>query len=98
MDKGEQVYASQCATCHQADGQGLPPAFPALAGSPIATGSLEEHLRVVLEGREGTAMQAFEDTLTPSDIAAAITYTRNAFGNETGDLVQPATIADATKG
>jgi cytochrome c oxidase subunit 2 len=98
MDKGEQVYASQCATCHQADGQGLPPAFPALAGSPIATGSLEEHLRVVLEGREGTAMQAFEDTLTPSDIAAAITYTRNAFGNETGDLVQPAAIADATKG
>jgi len=43
-------------------------------------------------------MQAFEDTLTPSDIAAAVTYTRNAFGNETGDLVQPATIADATKG
>lgn len=98
MEKGEQVYASQCATCHQADGQGLPPAFPALAGSAIATGSLKEHLEVVLKGREGTAMQAFEDTLTPSDIAAAVTYTRNAFGNETGDLVQPATIADATKG
>jgi cytochrome c oxidase subunit 2 len=98
MDKGEEVYQSQCATCHQADGKGLPPAFPALAGSPVATGSVEEHLRVVLEGREGTAMQAFADTLTPSDIAAAITYTRNAFGNETGDLVQPAAIAKVTKG
>lgn len=98
MEKGEQVYASQCSTCHQADGQGLPPAFPALAGSAIATGNIESHLQVVLEGREGTAMQAFRGLLSASDIAAAITYTRNAFGNETGDLVQPAAIADVTKG
>ncbi len=98
MEKGEQVYASQCSTCHQADGQGLPPAFPALAGSAIATGNIESHLQIVLEGREGTAMQAFRGLLSASDIAAAITYTRNAFGNETGDLVQPAAIADVTKG
>ncbi len=98
MARGESVYASQCATCHQADGQGLAPAFPALAGSPVATGPLQEHIRVVLEGREGTAMQAFGELLTPSDIAAALTYTRNAFGNETGDLIQPSDIAGINKG
>ncbi len=93
MARGENVYASQCATCHQPDGQGLAEAFPALAGSPVATGPVEEHIRVVLEGREGTAMQAFADLLTPADIAAALTYTRNAFGNDTGDIIQPSDIA-----
>jgi len=98
MTRGESVYAEQCATCHQADGQGLAPAFPALAGSDVATGPLEDHIRVVLDGREGTAMQAFGELLTPTDIAAALTYTRNAFGNETGDLIQPAEIAGINKG
>jgi len=98
MARGESVYSAQCAACHQDDGQGLGPAFPALAGSPVATGPLQEHIRIVLEGREGTAMQAFAEILTPADIAAALTYTRNAFGNETGDLVQPADINDLNKG
>jgi len=98
MTRGESVYAEQCATCHQADGQGLAPAFPALAGSQVATGPLEAHIRVVLEGRDGTAMQAFAELLTPADIAAALTYTRNAFGNQTGDLVQPADVYDMNKG
>jgi cytochrome c oxidase subunit 2 len=93
MARGEDVYANQCATCHQPDGQGLAEAFPALAGSPVATGPIEEHIRVVLEGREGTAMQSFADLLTPADIAAALTYTRNAFGNDTGDIIQPSDIA-----
>jgi cytochrome c oxidase subunit 2 len=98
MVRGESVYADQCATCHQPDGMGLAPAFPALAGSPVATGPMEEHIRVVLEGREGTAMQSFAELLTPADIAAALTYTRNAFGNQTGDLVQPADVNDINKG
>jgi cytochrome c oxidase subunit 2 len=93
MALGENVYAAQCATCHQADGQGLAPAFPALAGSPVATGPLDDHIKVVLNGREGTAMQAWGKQLSATDIAAALTYTRNAFGNETGDMVQPRTIA-----
>jgi cytochrome c oxidase subunit 2 len=93
MALGENVYTAQCATCHQADGQGLAPAFPALAGSPVATGPLDDHIKVVLNGREGTAMQAWGKQLSATDIAAALTYTRNAFGNETGDMVQPRTIA-----
>ena len=98
MELGESVYAAQCATCHQADGQGLAPAFPALAGSGIANGPLNDNIEIVLQGREGTAMQAWGNMLSESDIAAAVTYTRNAFGNATGDVVQPQTIARIKNG
>lgn len=92
MDHGEDVYAAQCASCHQGDGSGLAPAFPAIAGSPVATGSIDEHIELVMNGRPGTAMAGFGQRLAAEDIAAALTYTRNAFGNETGDLIQPARI------
>jgi cytochrome c oxidase subunit 2 len=92
MELGENVYTAQCAACHQSDGMGLAPAFPALAGSSVATGPVSEHIDVVLNGREGTAMQAWGNMLSEADIAAALTYTRNAFGNESGDVVQPQTI------
>jgi cytochrome c oxidase subunit 2 len=98
MDHGAEVYAAQCATCHQADGQGLAPAFPALAGSTVANGPLDENIDLVLHGREGTAMPAWGAMLSDSDIAAALTYTRNSFGNETGDVVQPQTIAKIKNG
>ena len=98
MELGENVYAAQCATCHQADGQGLAPAFPALAGSGITNGPLNDNIEIVLHGREGTAMQAWGTMLSESDIAAALTYTRNAFGNATGDVVQPQTIARIKNG
>ena len=98
MSKGADVYATQCATCHQADGEGLAPAFPALAGSQVAIGPVQDHIDVVLNGREGTAMQAWSEMLTDTDIAAALTFTRNAFGNDTGDVVQPQTIARIRKG
>jgi len=98
MSLGEDVYATQCATCHQADGRGLAPGYPALAGSRIATGPLQDHIEIVLHGREGTAMQAWGDMLSEADIAAALTYTRNAFGNETGDVVQPQSIARIKNG
>jgi cytochrome c oxidase subunit 2 len=98
MEHGAAVYATQCATCHQADGSGLAPAFPALAGSPVATGPLAEHIEVVLNGRDGTAMQAWGRMLSASELAAALTYTRNAFGNDTGDVVQPQVIARIKNG
>jgi len=98
MKQGENVYAAQCATCHQADGQGLAPAFPALAGSGVTNGPLNDNIEIVLHGREGTAMQAWGTMLSETDIAAALTYTRNAFGNETGDVVQPRTIARIKNG
>lgn len=92
MAKGEEVYNTQCATCHQADGSGMPPAFPALAGSEIVNGPAEAQIDLVLNGKPGTAMQAFGNILSEADIAAAITYTRNSFGNSAGDIVQPAIV------
>ncbi len=92
MAKGEEVYNTQCATCHLPTGAGMPPAFPALAGSAIVNGPIEAQIDLLLNGKPGTAMQAFGNILSETDIAAAITYTRNSFDNTAGDLVQPATV------
>ncbi|MCS6204801.1 cytochrome c oxidase subunit II [Shewanella baltica] len=93
MAEGETVYTTTCAACHQLTGAGIPPAFPALAGSAIATGPVANHLDIVMHGKTGTAMQAFGKQLSPQQLAAVITYERNAWGNNTGDTVQPADIA-----
>lgn len=98
MALGENVYAAQCASCHQGDGSGLQPAFPAMAGSDVVTGSVENHIDLVMNGKPGTAMAGFGQRLAAEDIAAALTYTRNAFGNETGDLVQPMRILKLKNG
>jgi len=90
--KGEKVYAKNCVACHQANGQGLPGVFPGIAGSPIATGPIEKHMDIVMNGKPGTAMQAFAGQFDDLDIAAVISYERNAFGNNTGDFVQPKQI------
>jgi cytochrome c oxidase subunit 2 len=93
--RGEKVYAANCAACHQADGMGLPGAFPAISGSKVATGPLGAHIDLVLHGKPGTAMAAFGPQLSDADIAAVVTYQRNAWDNKTGDAVQPAQIAAA---
>ena len=98
---GKEVYEKQCAVCHQPNGQGMPPAFPALAGSKIVNGPLlspegklikDSHVDRVLNGKEGTAMQTFKNTLSDTELAAVITFERNSFGNTKGDLIQPALI------
>jgi cytochrome c oxidase subunit 2 len=95
MAKGEAVYNTSCAACHQANGQGIPGVFSPIAGSPIATGDVAAHIDIVVNGKAGTAMQAFGEQLNAGDLAAVITYERNGFGNNTGDMVQPADIAAA---
>ena len=92
MAKGEEVYNRACAACHQPNGEGIPGAFPALKGSPMMVGDPAAHIDVVLNGKSGTAMQAFRDQLSAVELAAVITYERNAWGNTTGDLVSPAQI------
>jgi cytochrome c oxidase subunit II len=87
--RGEKTYQTTCAACHQAEGQGLPPMFPALKGSKIATGPKEQHLERVFNGKPGTAMAAFGKQLSEVDIAAVITYERNAWGNAMNDMVTP---------
>ena len=95
MARGEEVYITACAACHQQNGEGVPPAFPAITGSSIATGPLEGHLDRVMNGQPGTAMAAFAGQLSDVDLAAVITFQRNALGNAVGDLVQPSAIRAA---
>jgi cytochrome c oxidase subunit 2 len=96
--RGEKVYQANCAACHQANGMGLPGAFPAISGSRVATGPIADHINIVMNGRPGTAMQAFAGQLSDADIAAVVTYQRNAWDNKMGDAAQPAVIAAARGG
>ena len=92
MERGEKVYGTYCVACHQANGEGITGVFPALKGSPLALGDIEKHIDVVLNGVPGTAMQAFSTQLNDADIAAVVTYERNAWGNDVGDVAQPAAV------
>jgi cytochrome c oxidase subunit II len=101
LTKGKEVYEKICAACHQINGQGLPPAFPPLAGSKVVKTPLlspegkvvkDSHVDRVLNGKGGTAMPSFRDTLSDVELAAVITYERNSFGNTLGDMIQPAQI------
>jgi cytochrome c oxidase subunit 2 len=96
MERGKTVYDKSCLACHGANGEGgvgLP-----IAGSPIATGNLQQHLDVGVNGVPGTAMQAFGGQLNDVDMAAVVTYQRNAFGNNMGDVIQPIDVYNHKKG
>jgi cytochrome c oxidase subunit 2 len=98
MARGEQVYQANCAACHQADGMGMAGVFPAISGSKLANGPIADHIAVVLNGVPGTAMTSFAGMLSDADVAAVVTYQRNAWNNKMGDLAQPAEIAAARSG
>jgi cytochrome c oxidase subunit 2 len=89
--RGEKVFAANCAACHQANGQGLPPAFPPLDGSKVVLGPQDGQIDILLNGKSGTAMAAFKH-LSDTELAAVITYTRNSWSNATGEVVQPSDI------
>ncbi|MDQ9169034.1 cytochrome c oxidase subunit II [Oxalobacteraceae bacterium R-40] len=94
--RGEKVYAANCVACHQANGKGVPGAFPALDGSPVVTGPKAAQIGIVLNGQRG--MPAFKQTLSETEIAAVITYTRNSWTNKASEnIVQPAEVVAARK-
>ncbi len=99
---GKGVYEKNCAVCHQVSGAGLPPAFPALTGSAITLAPIfgadgkylkDSHLDRVLNGKG--VMPAWKATLNDTEIAAVITYERNALGNNVGDVLQPSQVKAA---
>ena len=96
--RGEQVYGTACAACHQPTGAGLPPVFPALDGSAMVLGEHAPLIDIVLNGKPGTAMSAFGGQLSDAEIAAVLTYLRNGWGNRAGDLIAPGEIAAARGG
>lgn len=98
MTEGERVYNAVCAACHMPNGQGLPGVFPALKGSPMALNDIPGHIDIVVNGKAGTAMQAFDKMLTKQEIAAVVTYERNAWGNNTGDIVQAKDVHSVATG
>jgi cytochrome c oxidase subunit 2 len=98
MSNGEKVYMANCAACHMPNGEGLPGVFPALKGSQIAIADQPKHIDIMINGVAGSAMQPYAKQLTMSDIAAVVTYERNAWGNNTGDMVQAKDINVAMNG
>jgi cytochrome c oxidase subunit 2 len=94
MIKGQANYNKYCAACHQADGKGIPPIYPALHADSVALGgSITRHIDIILNGVPGTAMQNFAPQLTDFEIASIVTYERNAWDNRTGDVIQPMEVA-----
>ena len=100
MERGEKFYVTNCVACHQANGKGIPPVFPALDGSEVALNDSEKHIEILMEGIQGSAMAAFGDSYSEVDIASVITYTRQAWSNgENGDgvIVTPKDIVEYKK-
>ena len=93
LSHGEVLHLRVCAACHQEGGQGLRAAgFPPLAGTQV---SRDEHIRIALHGREGSAMAPFRDLLDDEELAAIVTYQRNAWGNDSGEVVKATEVAAA---
>jgi cytochrome c oxidase subunit 2 len=92
MALGQKVYEANCLSCHQANGEGIAGLFPAIAGSAVANGPVASHVSLVLNGKP-PLMASFRSVLTPAELAAVVTYQRNALGNSTGDVVQPGDVA-----
>jgi len=99
-ERGEGVYQKNCVACHQMNGEGLPPIFPALAGSDIVMFDKNRNVEILMEGVQGAAMQSFANQLSEVDMAAVITYTRQAWGNAEkgdGEYVVPSDIVEYKK-
>jgi mono/diheme cytochrome c family protein len=89
---GAAIFAQSCAACHQADGRGVPGAFPPLAGSPWVTGDEKTAVRIVLLGIQGPIdvkgatfngmMPPWRDSLDDAQIAAVLSHVRSQFGNQ----------------
>lgn len=93
--QGEKVYAANCVACHQANGKGVPGAFPSLDGSQVVNGPKADQVSLLLNGKN--AMPAWK-TLSDTEIASVITYTRNNWSNKAQqNIVQPAEVLAARK-
>jgi len=94
--RGESVYTANCVACHQANGKGVPGAFAALDGSPVVNGAKADQINILLNGKAG--MPAWKATLSDTEIAAVITYTRNSWSNKAAEnIVQPAEVLAVRK-
>ena len=91
LKRGEKVYGSNCAACHQANGKGAGPIKPLDGSAVVRNADHGVQIQIVLRGVANGAMPSWK-ALSDTDLAAVITYTKNAWSNKTGQLVQPAEI------
>ncbi|HRO81297.1 MAG TPA: cytochrome c oxidase subunit II [Alicycliphilus denitrificans] len=89
--RGAKVYAANCAACHQANGKGAGPIKPLDGSAIVKDADHARQIQIVLKGAANGAMPAWA-ALSDTDLAAVVTYTKNAWSNKTGQLVQPAEI------
>jgi cytochrome c oxidase subunit 2 len=90
-ERGAKVYAANCSVCHQPNGQGGE-AFPALAGSKVVNGPKEGQYAILLNGKN--AMPKWNN-LSDTELAAVMTYTKNSWGNKSGEVIQPSDFVTA---
>jgi cytochrome c oxidase subunit 2 len=96
--RGEKVYAANCVACHKADGTGMPPAIKGLVGSPVVLDAdANKQIAILLNGAANGAMPAWKQ-LSDTELAAVATYTKNAWSNKTGQVVQPSAVAAVRSG
>ena len=94
--RGEKVYAANCAACHQATGKGAGP-IKALDGSAIVLDAdHKKQIAILLNGAAAGAMPSWK-ALSDTDLAAVISYTKNNWSNQTGQIVQPGELQAARK-
>jgi mono/diheme cytochrome c family protein len=97
VERGKKIYSANCATCHQANGEGVAGQYPPVAGSEWVTGSTKRLGMILLKGLEGpmtvkgvqygsAVMQPWEKTLNDQKIADVMTYIRQEWGNTAGPV------------
>lgn len=96
LKRGEKVYASNCAACHQANGKGAGPIKPLDGAAVVLDADKTKQISVLLNGQNNGAMPSWK-ALSDTDIAAVISFTKNNWSNKTGQLVQPAEVKSARK-
>jgi cytochrome c oxidase subunit 2 len=96
--EGAKVYEKNCASCHMADGKGIPGTFPAMTASKVVIGDIQAQTELMINGKGMMPAFGKNKMLNATELAQVITYTRNALGNKVGDEVQPKAIEQALGG
>ena len=94
--RGEKVYATNCAACHQANGKGAGPIKPLDGSAIVMDADHNKQIQILLNGAAGGAMPSWK-ALSDTDLAAVASYTKNNWSNQTGQIVQPAEVLAARK-
>ncbi|MDR9418625.1 c-type cytochrome [Gracilimonas sp.] len=96
VELGESIYGRVCSTCHQANGEGVEGAFPTLVGTDYVNGNVGRFAGIIIHGLYGEIevngvtyngnMPAWGEQISDEEVAAVMTYVRNSFGNDGGDV------------